>query len=62
MKFTSTPRFTHKHYEAIAEAMRKADLTPETRQAALLPLVQLFRADNPRFIPTRFRQAATPEA
>lgn len=65
MRNTQQPRFTKKHYEAIAEALAavKRDRAglPVAENAALpaveRQLVGLFAADNPKFSPSAFAPA-----
>lgn len=60
------PNYTRRHYVPIAEALRNAE-PPATScshvgwEYTLDALCAVFRADNPQFDATRFREAATSE-
>jgi hypothetical protein len=58
-------RFQKRHYVALAEIVRVAKRRPnDTASEAVADieqdLIDLFRADNPKFKPDTFRVAATP--
>lgn len=53
------PIFTRRHYCAVADLIRDADyLEPETRGRLVSDFGSMFKADNGRFDPERFRAAA----
>lgn len=52
---------SRKDYVAIAEILRETLMENETRAQLVARFVTTLADDNPRFSPSRFRAAATPE-
>jgi hypothetical protein len=48
---------TRKDYVEVARILREADLSDEQRARLVARFVTFFADDNPRFSPTRFRDA-----
>jgi hypothetical protein len=48
---------SRRDYIATARILRKADLSPEQREALARRFVTMFADDNPRFSPSRFLAA-----
>ena len=51
----ATPRFTRRHYRALAEAIGRASEYP--RDGIVGAIVAMLAADNPKFLATTFRTA-----
>ena len=51
---------TRKHYVAIAKILRVTPMEHETRTQLVARFVSVLADDNPRFSPTRFREACEP--
>ncbi len=56
MRNYARPMFQHRHYEAVAELISKVDYCHKVEMAE--DFVAMFKADNPRFSPERFRTKA----
>jgi hypothetical protein len=61
----SEPKFARRHYEAIAEIMRRTQSNNDGGGADIWwsireELTNLFAADNPRFHRSRFKEACEP--
>jgi hypothetical protein len=53
---------SRKDYNQAARILRETALTSETRAALVARFVTMFADDNPRFSPSRFREACEPVA
>jgi hypothetical protein len=51
---------SRKHYVEAARIISETALTSETRAALVARFVSMFADDNPRFSPSRFREACMP--
>lgn len=67
MRNIKTPRFQQRHYEVIAPlfAQARKDLGINPPHSATIPIrdledsfIAMFKADNPKFNPERFRKVA----
>lgn len=52
---------SRKDYVEAARIIRETAMASDTRAALVTRFVTMFADDNPRFSPSRFRAAATPE-
>jgi hypothetical protein len=53
--------FQHRHYEAIAECLRAQHpvIGNDAHESIVSHMIGVFKSDNPKFDPERFRKAAT---
>lgn len=62
MRNIKGPRFQQRHYEAIAEVFTKSYLAGDSAWLYLRnDLAAMFKADNPKFKPERFKAACEPK-
>lgn len=53
---------SRKDYNEAARILRETAMSAETRKALVTRFVTMFADDNPRFSPSRFREACEPVA